>query len=294
MEKEKITRGPVLLRKNMTAGHYSAAGGGRLLYIQNDNLYAQKLNLRRWALEGEPEQVAAGVYSNVTGRSASFSISRNGVVAWMAGRAGLAQLTRFDRTGKVLGTAGPTGFADVRLSPDEKHVLMYAVADRAGFGVVEPDRSGYVLLPGLTQNPVWMPDSSHMLHARMEEGEFRVLERATAGGEERELARVPELATLDDVSPDGKVLFTRRGHRFIPFDWTARLPPRSRSWWRKPCKPGFPRMAAGSSIQRTTAAENGSCTRGPTLWRGSPSSLAPGESIPCGAATAMRSCTATT
>jgi DNA-binding winged helix-turn-helix (wHTH) protein len=206
-EKGKITRGPLLLRKNMTSGQYSPSGGGRLLYVQDDKLYAQKLNLRRGALEGEPERVVDGVFSEVPQRRASFSVSRNGVLVWRVGRAGLAQLTWFDRTGKVLGTAGPPCLGDVvRLSGDEKHVLLYTVADRAGFSVAEPNQSGYVKLLGLTTHPLWMPDSSHILYSRKDGTSFRLLERAVAGGAERELMRVPELNQLRDVSADGKVL----------------------------------------------------------------------------------------
>ena len=207
MEKGKLTRGPLLLRKNMTSGHYSPSGGGRLLYVENDNLYAQKLNIRRGTLEGEPERVVDGVFSAVGMHHASFSVSRNGVLVWQAGRAGLAQLTWFNRAGVVLGTAGPHCLPGaVRLSPDEKHVLLYSVADHPGYGVVESNQSGFVALPGLRNDPLWMPDSSHILYSRNDGSSWRLLERAVEGGAEKELARVPELNTLHDVSTDGKVL----------------------------------------------------------------------------------------
>ncbi len=207
LENGKLTRGPMFLRKNMTSAHYSSAGGGRILYVQNDKIYAQKLNIRRGTLEGEPERVVDGVFSELTIRHASFSVSRNGVLVWQAGRAGLAQLTWFNRAGVVLGTAGPHCLAGVvRLSPDEKHVLLYTVADRAGYGVVEPNQSGFVALPGLRNDPLWMPDSAHILYTRKDGISCRLLERAVEGGAEKELARVSELNTLHDVSTDGKVL----------------------------------------------------------------------------------------
>ena len=207
IENGKITRSPLLLRSNMTAGHYSPSAGGRLLYVQDDKLYAQRLNIRRGMLEGEQERVVDGVFSEVTPRRASFSVSRNGVLAWQAGRAGLAQLTWFDRAGTNLGIAGPPCLPDaVRLSRDEKHVLLHTVARLAGFSVVEPNQSGYVVLPGLTKDPLWMPDSSHILYSRKEGNSYRLLERVLDGGAEKELARVPELNTLHDVSADGKVL----------------------------------------------------------------------------------------
>ena len=207
LEKGKLTRGPLRLRKNMTSGHYSSSGGGRLLYVENDKLYAQKLNIRRGTLEGEPERVVDGVFSDVAMHRASFSVSRNGVLVWRAGRAGLAQLTWFNRAGTVLGTAGPPCLpGQVRLSPNEKHVLLYTVADRAGYSVVEPNQSGFVALPGLRNDPLWMPDSSHILYSRSDGSSRRLLERAVEGGAEKEVARVPLLYTLHDVSADGKVV----------------------------------------------------------------------------------------
>jgi DNA-binding winged helix-turn-helix (wHTH) protein len=182
----KIARGPILLRKNLTAGRYSPSGGGRLLYVQNDRLYAEKLNVGSGALEGEPERVVDGVFSEVMMHRAHFSVSRNGVLVWREGRAALAQLTWFDRTGRVLGTAGPPCLPTVvRLSPDEKHVLMYTLADGAGYSIVEPNRIGHVALPKLDRAPVWMPGSSHILYARKECGTYRILERAAAGARKR-------------------------------------------------------------------------------------------------------------
>ena len=71
---------------------------------------------------------------------------------------------------------------------------------------VEPHRSGHVGLPKLDTAPLWMPDSSHILYCRKEGSIYRILERAAAGGDEKELARVPQVNTMHDVSADGKVL----------------------------------------------------------------------------------------
>ena len=210
LENGKLSRSPVLLRRNMTAGHYSPAGGGRLLYVQDDKLYAQKLNNRRGTLEGEPERIVDGVLTTLQTHKPRFSVSRDGVLVWTAGRAALAQLTWFDRKGKVLGTPGPPCLPEtVHLSPDEEHVLAYTVTDRLGYSIVEANRSGYVSLPGMTIAPLWMPNSAHILYARKEGSSYRVLERAAGGGAEKELRRVSELNTFRDISADGKVLIYR-------------------------------------------------------------------------------------
>jgi len=203
----KVVRGPFLLRKNMTAGRYSPAGGGRLLYVQDDKLYAQKLSTRRGTLEDQPQLVVEGVYSDVVLRRASFSVSRNGVLTWRAGKTALAQLTWFDREGRILGTAGPPcDPSTLRLSPDEKHVILHVVADRTAYSIVEQNRSGYLAILGAAKHPMWMPDGAHILLLRQNGASASVLERAAEGGSERELARLPRVNTLRDISPDGTVL----------------------------------------------------------------------------------------
>jgi Tol biopolymer transport system component len=207
----KVTRGPLLLRRNQTAGHYSSSGGGRLLFVADDKLYAQRLDISRGTLEGEPERIVDGVHSMVGRCRASFSVSRGGVLVWRAGRASLAQLTWFDRTGKVLGIAGPLHVGEVvRLSPDEKHILIPTSSETAGYSVVESNQTGRLVMPGV-KKPVWLPDSSHILYVRKEGTTFRLLERAAGGGAEKEVARLPEFLTLYDLSADGKVLLYRAG-----------------------------------------------------------------------------------
>jgi hypothetical protein len=106
------------------------------MFLQNNKLYAQGLDVARGRLKEEPEQVVDSVFSSIMTRYPAFSVSRNGVLVWEAGRAGVAELTWFDRTGKVLGTVGPPCLPDtVQLSPDGKHVLALAVGDPGGYSM---------------------------------------------------------------------------------------------------------------------------------------------------------------
>ncbi len=169
LEAGKFTRRPILLRRNMTAGHYSAMDGGKLLYVQNNKLYAQTLNVPRAVLEGPPEPVVDGVQTAPTTHLARFSISQNGVLVWRAGTDGLTQPTWFDRSGKVLGTSGPPSLPDlVELSPDETRVLLQTVAHDKGYGIAESSRNGFVPLSGITNLPLWMPRTSHVMYSRKE------------------------------------------------------------------------------------------------------------------------------
>jgi hypothetical protein len=72
---------PVLLKSNLNEARYSPMHGGCLLYVQNDNLYAQKLNVATGKLEGEPELVQAQIATARDLETSHFSVAQNGVLA---------------------------------------------------------------------------------------------------------------------------------------------------------------------------------------------------------------------
>jgi len=202
---------PVLLMKNATAARYTPAGGGRLLFVRNDNLYAQTLNRTARKLEGEPELIQQNVASSPAFHVAHFSVSSTGVVAWRPGTAGLSQVTVFDRQGREIGTAGsPTVVQTLRLAPDETRLLI-------GFNttawLLEPGRPGQQQLEQGSLDTLWSPDGSALIDAIPPGGkDIRVVERPVTGeGAVRELAKAPGMGRLEDISPDGKTLLLSRG-----------------------------------------------------------------------------------
>ena len=210
---------PVLLMKNSTAVRYTPAGGGRILFVRNDNLYAQTLNRTTRTLEGEPELIQQRVASSPSFYAAHFSVSRTGVVAWRPGTAGLSQVTIFDREGKEIGMAGsPTVVQTLRLAPDETRLL---VGFNATAWLLEPGRPGrqqFQLEEG-TLGALWSPDGSKLIAASIVSGtDTRIMERSVTGqGTVRELAKPPGMWRLEDTSPDGKTLLLSRG----PLDTTV-------------------------------------------------------------------------
>jgi eukaryotic-like serine/threonine-protein kinase len=200
---------PVLLMKNATAARYTPAGGGRILFVRNDNLYAQTLNRTTRTLEGAPELIQQRVASSPSFYAAHFSVSRTGVVAWRPGTAGLSQVTIFDRGGKDIGTAGPpTVVQTLSLAPDETRLLV-------GFNLtawlLEPGRPGRQQLEQGTLGTLWSPDGSKLIDG-VPGNDSRVMERPITGqGPARELARLSGMWMLRDISPNGKALLLNRG-----------------------------------------------------------------------------------
>jgi eukaryotic-like serine/threonine-protein kinase len=201
----------VLLMKNATAARYTPAGGGCLLFVRNDNLYAQTLNRTARKLEGEPELIQQSVASSPAFHVAHFSVSRAGVVVWRPGTAGLSRVTIFDRQGREVGTAGsPTVVQTLRLSPDETRLL---IGFNATAWLLEPGRPGQQQLEHGSLDTLWASDGSKLLEAIPAGGkDISVVERPVTGeGAVRELAKPPGMGRLEDISPDGKTLLLSRG-----------------------------------------------------------------------------------
>ncbi len=198
---------PVMLMRNDTAAVYTPAGGGCLLFVRNDNLYAQKFERQKRRLMGQAELVQAGVASmpGLNQWRASFSVSRTGVIAWRPGRAALNQVTTLDRQGKQVGTAGPPGsFHSVALSPDEARLL--ATSDESW--LLEPGQPGRISLRPSGGWTLWSPDGSRFfgVHAG------QLSERSVVGGDARDIRTLPDgFTSVQDISPDGKEVLAMIG-----------------------------------------------------------------------------------
>jgi hypothetical protein len=200
---------PVLLMRNDTAASYTPSGGGRLLFVRDDSLYAQRLNRTARKLEGEPELIQRGVASSPAFFRAHFSVSRSGVLAWRPGRAGLSQVTVLDRQGNAVGTAGlPTLVQTLRLAPDETRLLL------GYFGaawLLEPGQSGLGRVEQGSWNTLWSPDGSKFVEVVPGAKGPQLVERPVGGGAARDLPTPSGLSRPLDLSPDGKTLLFNRG-----------------------------------------------------------------------------------
>jgi serine/threonine protein kinase len=138
---------PVKLMTSQTAALYTPAGGGRLLFVRNGNLYSQHLNWQGRHLDGPAELLVSGVayQPGKTIHRAEFSVALNGTIAWRSGGATVAQLTEFDRNGAEKGRSGPPdSFASVIVSPDETRLLFFS--QESGW-LAETGRPGKLALP---------------------------------------------------------------------------------------------------------------------------------------------------
>jgi serine/threonine protein kinase len=202
---------PVPVLKNATVAHYTPAGGGLLLFVRNDNLYAQKFNREQRRVEGEARLVASGVssYPGEGVKTADFSVAVNGTIAWRAGTAGFSQITKFDRHGNVIGTAGPPEFfRDISLSPDGLHLLASSTQNAS---IVEVGKSGALALPPAIGWRFWSSSAAGGRLVGITSGAIWELPGDGSGGPVvagRFATLNKRMTVLGDISPDGtKALF---------------------------------------------------------------------------------------
>ena len=182
---------------------------GYLLFVRDVALYAQRLNLKNFTLEGDPVLVTEEVNANASNGRASFAVSPAGVLVYFGNFPRSRQLTWYSRDGKRLGTVGEPGeYSMMRVSPDERYV---ALMQKAGAGTdtwIMDLGSGIRrrITFGLKQapyGPVWSPDSKRIAVSLVGVG---IREIVAASGTSRDLFSTTQMISADDWSPDGQVL----------------------------------------------------------------------------------------
>jgi serine/threonine protein kinase len=191
---------PGLLMANATVAHYTPAGGGRLLFVRGDNLYAVRLDVRHRKLDGDPDLVLKGVATSPVYGLAAFSISRDGVLVWRRGTAAGAFVTTFDRAGRALGRSGQMSNPDwVRVSPDGTQAVVSG--EDSGSVLLETGQTGSLSLGGRI-NPLWMPGGTRLLYEDV--ARKTLFEGPLARSGEVQTHPLPAEANgLEDVSADG-------------------------------------------------------------------------------------------
>ena len=178
-------------------------------FVRDGSLMAQRLDLQRLDVIGEPVRVAEDVQT--TGPAAAFAVSASGTLVHWAGSRDITQPTWFQRDGSPAGTLGnPAAYGNVALSFDGRHLA----ADRS-----DPTRAIWVLdvARGTTtratfggyyeSTPVWSPDASSFVFAAARDSPPNLyLKLIGALGDDEPLFRTTLQSFPQSWSRDGRYL----------------------------------------------------------------------------------------
>ena len=202
----------VRLLASDTQGAYVPPGW--LLFVRQGTLLAQRFDLARRMLSGEPITIADSVAIEPTTGAGAFSTSDVGVMAYRAGRPSVTRLSWFDRSGNALGTIGSpdqAGLSNLRLSPDGRRVAAErTLQNETDLWLLDSTRQTRFTRgsgESMTRLPVWSPDGGRIAFESIESGSVKLSVRpSTGGGIEEVLFESPEPKIPCDWSPDGRFL----------------------------------------------------------------------------------------
>jgi hypothetical protein len=184
---------------------------GYLLFMRDDALMAQPFDTTRFELTGKPIQVADGIWNAVLAGQAAFSVSDNGVLAYV----NLAILNRqwawHDRTGRLLERFGsPDRIGSLRLSPDGTRIAVsrgpIGREDIWLMSATGSDASQITFEPESERLPAWLVDGRSIAYnaIRTPDKQYRVYQKDLDGARsERRLLDVAS-ANINDLSRDGR------------------------------------------------------------------------------------------
>jgi serine/threonine protein kinase/Tol biopolymer transport system component len=185
---------------------------GHLLFVRDGALVEQPIDPVRFKLAGEAVPVAEGITSARRRRAGLFSVSANGLLAYLAGTSSGSSLTWFDREGKPqpLGSA-PAMYNAVTLSPDGTRAAL-TIGDGRQLDIWLLDVARGVPTrftddPSNDAYPVWSPDGKRLVFGSLRDGPGDLYQK-DAGGAAREqpLLKTPLRKGAFDWSADGRFL----------------------------------------------------------------------------------------
>jgi eukaryotic-like serine/threonine-protein kinase len=191
-----------------SAGAYLSSGW--LLWVRAGTLVAQRLDLTRKVLVGDPVTVADPVAVN--GPRQAVSVSAAGLVAYRAGGARRRQLAWFDRSGKALGVMGgpnEDNLSHPSVAPDGRRVAVdRTVQDNADIWVLDGTRTSRITFDAAADgSPIWSPDGARIVFSSSRKGHTDLFQKSSSGaGGEELLFESPQQKSATDWSMDGRFI----------------------------------------------------------------------------------------
>lgn len=210
-----------------------------LLYTQEQNLFAQRMDWGKMRKIGDPVLVARGVAASPAYLGTSeFAASQSGVLIY-----GTSEGTAFDqfkwyrRDGTVAGSMEPiVDFQQFTLSPDGKHLALNSFLQHAtgSLWLIDLDSNTTTPLttdPHAQSDPVWSPDSRTVAFNLLPNGgtdpPFLVQKIEIGSQVAQPIYGDNERHWVEDWSPDGRFLLTHDTRTFSIIDVRGNSKPKA-------------------------------------------------------------------
>ncbi|HEV2826658.1 MAG TPA: hypothetical protein VGW76_03585 [Pyrinomonadaceae bacterium] len=204
----------------VTTQHRPVVAAEHLLFIQQQNLFAQRMEWKSLRTTGEPLLVVRNVAASAAYLGSSeFAASQNGVLIYgTAERSSIDTLRWYSRDGSTVGSMEPTvDYEQFTLSPDGKHLALnsfrqYATGSLWLIDIATNTTTPLVVDPHAQSDPVWSPDSRYLAFNLLPNGGSDppfIVAKIEAGKQQLEpVYGDNERHWVEDWSPDGTFLLT--------------------------------------------------------------------------------------
>jgi serine/threonine-protein kinase len=190
--------------------HYSPSG--HLVYVRGGALNAVPFDVDRLAVTGPPVLVLDGVYANMVGQIAHFSISANGSLAYAPGGSlGVGRrVVWVNRAGKVQPLSlPPRAYLHPRISPDARRLAIEVEGLNHDVYLYDIDRGTLTKMTfdGSSHSPLWTPDGQRLTYRSGMPQPFTMWSMpADRSGPAERLTSVGSQQSAASWSPDGRTV----------------------------------------------------------------------------------------
>jgi len=201
------------------AANATYAAPGYLLFYRDKALLAQRFDLERFALTGEPTTILNDIQYQPQVKRAVFGASENSLLVAQTGSGvALSQLAWFDRKGKELGALGkPDVYGNVLIAPNGKAVAV-SMTDIASqntdiwiYDLQGDSAKRLTFDPSADSVPIWSPDAARLVFASNRLSFNDLYMKNVDGAQEEKSVLHEDIDKFpNDWSRDGKyILYTR-------------------------------------------------------------------------------------
>jgi serine/threonine-protein kinase len=200
----------------LQGGYYARyAPSGHIIYEHSGNVMAVPFDLESLRVTGRGIAVLKGVRSDPSVSVASFNLSRNGTLVYLAGTGhepsrSLVWVDRSGRTAPVNGPKRPYG--SPRIAPDQKRLALWTEYSATNVWVYELQRGTLTKISygSDDHSAAWSPDGKRVAFESSRSGVHHIyVQSADGAGTEEQLTTGEHDQYLGDWSPDGRsILFT--------------------------------------------------------------------------------------